>query len=102
MKIENINKSMPYIEDEGYVTSIVSQATENAIHNTHSKHWYVSFARIAASVAIIAGIGYSGWIYMKHKEAQAKPLDTFLSNISDEEAEMLEYFYVEDLYLEED
>lgn len=102
MNIENINKSMPFVEDEGYVESIVAKATDNAIRNHNSKFSYMPFVRIAASITIVVGLGCSGWMYMKHKEAQAAPLDTFLSNISDEEAEMLDYFYVEDLYIEED
>lgn len=101
MNIENINKRMPFVEDEDYVANIVSQVTENAINASQTKHWHMQFARIAASIAIVATIGCSGWLYMKHQKAQAAPLDTFLSSITDEEAAMLDYYYVEDLFIEE-
>lgn len=101
MNLEDINKSMPFIEKEGYVTSIVTQATENAIRAPHGHRWQKQLTRIAASIVIVVSVGCSGWMYMKHLKAQSAPLDTFLSSITDEEAAMLDYYYIEDIYIEE-
>ncbi len=101
MNIENINKSMPFVENEGYAENLVARATENAIHAPHAKRHSMQFARIAASIAIIAGIGCTGWMYTKHKAAQSAPLDTFLSSITDEETAMLDYYFVEEVQIEE-
>lgn len=101
MNIENINKGMPFVEDEYYVADIVSQVTENAINKPHAPRWHIQCAHIAASIAITCTIGCSGWLYMKHQQAKAAPLDTFLSSITDKEAAMLDYYYVEDSFIEE-
>lgn len=96
-----MTRTMPYREDEGYINGIVEQATENAIRSaSHGTNRSILFARIAASIAVMLTLGGWGWMYMKHREAQAAPLDTFLSSISDEEAEMLDYYYVEEIELE--
>ena len=101
MKTEHINKNMPFVEDEGYVASLVSQVTENAVSNTGDKHRQTRFTLIAASIAIAATIFGAGWIYTSNKAADDAPLDTFLSSISDQEAAMLDYYYVEDLNIDD-
>lgn len=101
MNIDDINKTMPFVEQEGYVAGIVTKVTENAISNPSGRHLRIKFAHIAASIAIVATVFCSGWVYMNNKAAEEAPLDTFLSSISDEEAAMLDYYCVEELYIEE-
>lgn len=96
-----MTRTMPYKEEEGYVAGIVARTTERAIDSQHTVHHRnIPFARIAASIAIMVTLGGAGWMYMKHQETQEAPLDTFLSSISDEEAEMLDYYYIEEIELD--
>lgn len=102
MRIEDIKKNSIFTEDEAYVADLISTATEKAISQSRIiPMWQRSSARIAASIALVVSLGCSGWMYMKRQEAQAAPLETFLSSITDEETAMLDYFYVEDLYIDE-
>lgn len=102
MKIDDVNKNTIFIENETYVSDLVSKATENAIsHSRVIPMWQRPSARIAASIALVLTLSCSGWIYVRHQEAQAAPLDTFLSSITDEETAMLDFFYVEDLCIDE-
>ncbi len=100
MNIEDMTRTMPYKEEEGYVAGIVARTTERAINTPGKVQRSIPFARIAASIAVMVTLGGSGWMYMKHKETQEAPLDTFLSSISDEEAEMLDYYYIEEIELD--
>lgn len=101
MNLENKNKTMPFVENEGYVEHLIERATENALRRSQPQRRRIPFARIAASVAVVASLGYSAWAYVSYREAQAAPLDTFLSNISDDEAEMLNCYYDESLTMED-
>lgn len=87
----------PFVEKDGYVENLISEATEMAISKRDATSWYAPFARVAAVVALILTIGSTGWMYMNSKKAQEAPLDVFLNSISDEEASMLENYYIEEI-----
>lgn len=93
MKQNSKNKAMPFAEDDGYVERLVADVTETAISSPAVRRRRAPLARIAAMVAVVVGLGYSAWTYNTYREAQSAPLDTFLSSLSDEEAEMLECYY---------
>lgn len=100
MKSEERNIK-PFVENDGYVERLVSEVTEAAISKRKNRNWYAPLMRVAAAVALVVTIGGSGWLYMNNQKVDEAPLDTFLSSISDEEASMLENYYIEDIILDE-
>lgn len=100
MKSEERNIK-PFVENDGYVERLVSEVTEVAISKHKTNNWYAPLMRVAAAVALVVTIGGAGWLYMDSKKVEEAPLDAFLSSISDEEASMLENYYVEDIILDE-
>lgn len=101
MNIDKKNKAMPFTEADGYVEQLVAHATETAIRSAAVRRRHAPLARIAAMVAVLVTLGYSAWTYNSYREAQAAPLDTFLSSLTDEEAEMLKYHYDESLNMDD-
>lgn len=96
--LEDINKRMPFGESNEYVASLVSQATENAIAGKRSRNRF-PFMKMAASIAIIFTLGGAGWMFLHNDSAtqSQSPLDSFLCQITDEEAEQIMYYDIEEL-----
>lgn len=99
MKKDNIHGHVPYQEEEGYVEALVNSATERAIRQPRltPRHWQQPLSRIAAVVIMVMVLGGMGWKYLRPVPVDPTPLDTFLSNISDDEAAMLDYYCVEEI-----
>jgi hypothetical protein len=104
---ENIGKRMPYTEREGYVQQLVDRATEQAI-SQKQKARRVSLRTkmaVAATVALLlagAGITYRLAIQptttgVAETEVTASPVDDFLNSLSDEDAQLLAYYGIEEI-----
>lgn len=100
MKSEE-RKINPFVENEGYVDRLVSEVTETAITKRKDTNRYALLMRAAAAMALVVTIGGVSWMYTNSQKVEEAPLDAFLNSISDEEASMLENYYVEDVYIEE-
>ncbi len=107
MKTEKISKAMPFVEPEGYVDQLVKEATEKAIRQGKrparrvTLHWV---AGLAASVLLLIGVA-TWWIAGMKDDAQSlaqtqqqDPLGQLLNSISDEEAQQIEYYEIEEIY----
>ncbi len=107
MTIEQANKKMPFVEDEGYVDSLVKEVTEKALREGKGGARRVPLrlvASIAASILLLAGV-FTLWHTLSPgnadtlvKAEQRDPLGEFLNNISDEEAQQIEYYEIEEIY----
>lgn len=109
-EFENIAKRMPYAESEDYVQQLVGRATENAIAQvrkpkakTRPLHWMAAAAAITALMAL-AGVTYMGSQQSAETlTAQAisdedmGPIDEFLDNLTDEEAQLLAYYDIDEI-----
>jgi len=103
---ENIGKGMPYAEDKDYVSRLVESATEKALHQASKAktiHLKAKWMATAAAVAVlIAGAG----ITYHHSQAETQPqmaeetigpIDIFLSSLSDEDAQLLTSYEIEEM-----
>ncbi len=98
---------MPYHEADGYVSHLVSSATEKAIRQQKSTRrpllWKTAAA--AAVVLLLAGTGVTYYKYAATQQLTAKsqtsPVDEFLNNLTDEEVQMLTYYEVEEITIDE-
>lgn len=100
MKSEEKNIK-PFVEKDDYVRNLIAEVTEVAIQKQKRTYWHMPFVRVAATITLVATIGGFGWMYMTNKKVEEAPLDTFLSSLSDEEASLLENYYIEDIYLDD-
>lgn len=106
-EFENIQKHLPYTESEDYVNKLIERTTELAIQQKPKARviplrTYIASA--AAAALLLIGIGT---FYMNDHQATAdialaqvdeeSPLDEFLGNLSDEEAQLLAYYNIEDI-----
>lgn len=90
-----------FVENEGYVDRLVSEVTETAITKRKDTNRYALLMRAAAAMALVVTIGGVSLLCMNSQKVEEAPLDAFLNSISDEEASMLENYYVEDVYIDE-
>jgi len=118
MTPEQINKKMPFDEKEGYVEQLVERATEKAIQEGTSTHTRLiplrRAAAIAASVLLLGGAA-TIWYMNKQDDKQSiaqiqnaqthtqtaqqqDPLGKFLNSISDEEAQQIQFYEIEETY----
>lgn len=108
MKLEDVNKKMPFHEPNEYVNQLVDAATERAIRHSKQKAHNASsqvFMRIAAVGLVVLSLAGLGWFYqpttLEETElanvsaTQNGPLQAFLNNISDEDAQMISYYEIE-------
>ncbi|MCR4582387.1 MAG: hypothetical protein K5764_02380 [Prevotella sp.] len=101
---ENIGKGMPYAEDKDYVSALVESATEKALHQEPKTKtirlkakW---MAAAAASAVLIAGAGITYHYSLAETQPQVAeetmgPIDIFLNNLSDEDAQLLTSYEIE-------
>ncbi len=101
---ENIGKRMPYDESPGYVDQLVGRVTENAIHHggvrrSRSKMYFIISA--AAMVLLLVGLGvlhfHQGPQPVAQTTVQTSPIDEFLNGLTDEEAQALSYYEIEEI-----
>ena len=99
----DIGKQMPYTESEDYLNRLIETSTETAIAQQQPKvrTRRIQWIGVAASVAIVVAIGIT--YVLRNTQAQVvtptteSPLDDFLCNLSDEDAQMIEYYEIEDI-----
>lgn len=104
-EFQHIDKRMPYVEKAEYVEQLVHQATENAIARKPRPRFRVAklttSLMAAASLALLIGVGVNRYMQpMADVVAQAQgesPFDEFLGEISDEEAQLLACYDLEEL-----
>lgn len=113
-EFESIGKKMPYTESEDNLNSLIERATEQAIEKRRkakavslwpaiNRHVRLAVTSAAAILLLVAGIGYS----LINTEQQLTgtmaqteevgPIDEFLDGISDDEAQFLAYYDLEDI-----
>ena len=102
---ENIGKKMPYTESDDYVNALVEQTTEQTLRQaarpqakTGSLHRWA----IAATVTALLGFGALTWLSpatgkQVADNEQYSPVDDFLNRLSDDEAQLLAYYEIEDI-----
>ena len=105
-QFETIGKKMPYSEQEQYLDELISRSTETAIRQAPRRSTGIRRMRysIAAALALLVAVGTT-LLMTPSAPAPAtaqsannlSPIDQFLSNISDEEAQMLAYYDIEDI-----
>lgn len=103
---------MPYKETEEYVNNLVSRATEQAIRQQHgqpSRAKISPLRSILAAAAVLALLLTAGGLTYYHTipspeemvaektEQQLSPVDQFLTELSDEEAQLLAYYEIEEI-----
>lgn len=104
-EVQNIGKRMPYAESEDYLNSLISQATEQAISQSQKaktrpiRMW---IAAAAAALVLIAGLAIT-YFHQDNAEVLVAeqtttgPIDQFLDNLTDDEAQQLAYYEIEDI-----
>ena len=95
---------MPYKESEAYLNQLISQSTENAISQAPKRTATIRRMRYiaaAAAVALLVTIGVTQFTGTSEPQMaqteQAGPLDEFLNSLSDEEAQLLAYYDIEEI-----
>lgn len=105
---EDYGKKMPFNESNEYVENLMANATENAIRQKRiRKSTRLQFPKAAAAVAavvVIAATAFWGGqkLYENRNTAiaqtpSASPLDSFLNNISDDEAAQIYYYDIDEI-----
>ena len=105
-EVQNIGKRMPYAESEDYLNGLISQATERAIsqgQKTKTRPIRMWMAAAAAALVLIAGLTITYF----HQQAETDtvvaeqtttgPIDHFLNDLTDDEAQQLAYYEIEDI-----
>ena len=102
---EDIEKKIPFVENEEYVDALIKSSTEKAIAQSkivarHKRMKYPKLA-VAAAVAVLIIVGA---VQIRKQEnllsappQAASPIDEFLNDISDEDAMMLTYYEIEEI-----
>ena len=105
------NKKMPFNETDAYIDKLLKDATEQAIRQSPAKKARTIRMKVysaVASAAVVLILFGIGWNYfhptaaVKEKRLAIKsstqsPLDNFLNNISDSEAEQIDCYVIEDI-----
>ena len=102
--LNDIEKRLPYQENDEYLDSLIDSATEHAItHHAHSRSkWRVSIMAISAAAVTLLVIGsgislFNGQASQPVPMNSQGPLDEFLNTLSDEEAAQLQYYEIEEI-----
>lgn len=98
------NIKMPYAESEQYLNQLIERATESAIRQQPKAQVRNLRSVLAAAAAIALLIAGAGITYHLHStsaeplmaQQTASPLDSFLDSLSDDEAELLAYYDIDD------
>ncbi len=103
---ETLGKRMPYAESDEYLSSLIERTTETAIQRARKPRTTLRpafrMAVAAAVAALLVFVGITLWNPMTTapqvaQAATESPVDDFLNNISDEDAQLLAYYEVEDI-----
>ena len=106
---ENKKTGMPYRESNDYLESLIASCTERAVNQQHGSRpekgraavrplWRMMTTAAAALAVLIIGV----WMYVHHQdtlrtEAEQGPLQEFLAEISDAEAQQIVYYEIEEI-----
>ena len=104
-EFQNIGKRMPYQESGEYVSQLISRSTEQAISESRKaqhrpiRQW---MAAAAVSVVLLAGAGITLFHTADDEtiasaETAISPIDQFLDGLTDDEAQMLAYYEIEEI-----
>lgn len=104
---ENIGKRMPYAESDDYVSQLVERTTEKALRQQGRAKTISLRVRLlaAAVVLLLAGIGIAYYNKVTTPlppktlvaENTTGPIDDFLNSLSDEDAQLLAYYDIEEI-----
>ena len=108
-ELDEIGKQLPYTESEEYLEQLMARATEEAIarnrHKANVHHMRVWIASAAAVALLLAGIGIAHYSRTNEQprpvatvvQTETSPIDEFLSTLTDEEAQLLAYYEIEEI-----
>ncbi|MBP3839279.1 MAG: hypothetical protein ILA04_09165 [Prevotella sp.] len=103
-EMEQFNKKMPYVEHEEYLEQLVERCTENALRRTARKAARTKVIRLAIASAAAAIVLLVGGLVVYNQQPDAMafaekedPIDFFLNNLTDEEAQYLSYYDIEEI-----
>lgn len=96
-EFDNIITDLPYKESEEYVDSLVGRCKAEALAEAQpGKHatatWRYGLAGLAAAAAITLGV-----FLWQNSANNSSPIDGFLASLSDDEAEMIADWPVDDV-----
>jgi negative regulator of sigma E activity len=111
---QHIGKRMPYRESSDYVSQLVNRATENALHQQNAPKakrttLYLRLMAAAAMVLLVVGIGITYYQQAQTVEPQLAatttsttatttgPIDHFLASLTDDEAQQLTYYEIDEI-----
>jgi len=104
---ENIDRRKPFVETDLYVDQLVEKVTETAIRqndkgrSSHTRMRVIVASAAAVVLIFLIGAGLFHFRQESPEVAEASatesPIDQFLGSISDEEAQMLSYYVVEEI-----
>lgn len=114
-ELQNIGKKMPYRESQEYLDELIARTTEQAIRKDPRNATVRPLVKYAAAAAIVALLVFAGitlWspsqqpvvaelltdtIATTTTEIEGEgPIDEFLDGISDDDAQLLAYYEIED------
>ena len=96
-EFNNIITDLPYKESEGYVDALVGRCKAEALAKAEpGKHatatWRYGLAGLAAAAAVTLGV-----LLWQNNAGDSSPIDRFLASLSDDEAEMIVDFPIDDI-----
>lgn len=89
------NNHLPFHEEEDYVSHLLEQATRNALLQKKSVRRPLVVRYAAAACACVLLV--LGGLRMFHSERNQSPLDRYLTSLSDDEAQRLFYYEIEEI-----
>lgn len=106
MLFDDIQKRMPYAESEDYLEQLIEKSTEQAILQAKKPKATVRMLRplmsAAAVVVLLLAIGLTQFRSYEEPVAEVQveqdlgPIDEFLNHLTDDEAQLLAYYEIED------
>lgn len=102
----NDNIKMPYHETDEYVSRLVSDTTERVIRRRKATK-FISIKRLAAAAVLLLAVGsityFKQTADVKPLMAQSNksPVDEFLNSLTDAEVQMLPYYEVEEIVVDD-
>jgi hypothetical protein len=100
----NDNIKMPYHETDEYVSRLVSDTTERVLRRQKATR-SIPIRRLAAAAAAVLLLAVGGVTYYRQTAdvkpltalSEENPVDDFLSSLTDEEVQMITYYEVEEI-----
>ena len=103
-EFDEIGKQMPYSESEDYLKQVINKSAETAVqrHKPTSRMRRLQWIAAAASIVIAASLGLAYLSKTNHTHNSGtvqveSPLDEYLNSISDDDAQLIEYYEIEEI-----